>query len=163
MGNKECTKLSDALAYLKELRILNLSFNSLTDNNISKFAFDVNNKIEVLNLKGNTITDTGLNAVKNEFIKLKNLKEINLCDNQFGDKGFKILISIIKHLKKLKLIIIPNCGVTKVGLEYLADALTKETKSDLMQNLESINLVSNPFGDECENILIRIFSNLNNL
>ena len=163
MGNKECTKLSDALAYLKELRILNLSFNSLTDNNISKFAFDVNNKIEVLNLKGNTITDTGLDAVKNELIKLKNLKEINLCDNQFGDKGFKILITIMKHLKKLKLLTIPNCGVTKVGLEYLADVLTKETKTDLMQNLESINLVSNPFGDESENILIKIFSNLNNL
>ena len=75
MGNKECAKLSEGLAYLKELRILNLSFNSLTDNNISKFSFDANSKMEVLNLKGNNITDAGLDLIKKEFIKLKNLKE----------------------------------------------------------------------------------------
>ena len=104
MGNKECTKLSDALAYLKELRILNLSFNSLTDNNISKFAFDVNNKIEVLNLKGNTITDTGLDAVKNEFIKLKDypfLSEIYFVNNKV--KNFDT-IKIMNSLRNLHLI-----------------------------------------------------------
>ena len=163
MGNKECAKLSEGLAYLKELRILNLSFNSLTDNNISKFSFDANTKMEVLNLKGNNITDAGLDLIKKEFIKLKNLKEINLCDNQFGDKGFKILISIIENLKNLKILSIPNCGISKVGLQFLSDCLTKEAKSDLMQNLECINLISNPIGDDCENFLIKIFSNLNQL
>ena len=163
MGNKECAKLSEGLAYLKELRILNLSFNSLTDNNISKFSFDANTKMEVLNLKGNNITDAGLDLIKKEFIKLKNLKEINLCDNQFGDKGFKILISIIENLKNLKILSIPNCGISKVGLQFLSDCLTKEAKSDLMQNLECINLISNPIGDDCENCLIKIFSNLNQL
>ena len=163
MGNKECSKLSEGLAYLKELRILNLSFNTLTDSNISKFSFDAKNKIEVLNLKGNTITDAGLDLIKKEFMKLINLKEINLDDNQFGDKGFKILISIIKNLKNLKLLSIPNCGVTKVGLQFLSDSLTQETKSDFMQNLECINLISNPIGDDCENYLINIFTNLSKL
>ena len=162
MMSKECAKLSEALVYLKQLKILNLSFNSLTDNNIAKFTFDANNKIEVLNLKNNNITDTGLESFKNELIKLKNLKEINLYDNQFGDQGMKILISVIKNLKKLRVLTIPNCGVTKIGIQYLADCLSEES-SDLMQNLESFNLISNPFGDECEKNLIKIFSCLDSL
>jgi len=68
MMNKECSKLSEGLTYLKELKYLNLSFNSLTDSNISKLTFDINNKIEVLNLKSNNITDTGLESFKNELL-----------------------------------------------------------------------------------------------
>ena len=162
MMNKECSKLSDGLTYLKELKILNLSFNSLTDNNISKLTFDANNKIEVLNLKSNNITDTGLDSFKNELLKLKNLKELNLYDNQFGDSGFKTLISIIKTFKNLKVLTIPNCGVTKVGIEFLADCFDEESSS-FLYSLESLNLVSNPFGDESENDLITIFSSLTNL
>ena len=65
MRNKECAKLSDGLAYLKELRILNLSFNFLTDNGVLIFLFDIKNKIEVFNLKGNAITDAGFDSIKN--------------------------------------------------------------------------------------------------
>ena len=162
MGNKECAKLSEGLAYLKELRILNLSFNSLTDNNISKFAFDPKNKIEVLNLKSNNITDTGIDSIKNELLKLKNLKEINLYDNQFGDQGFKTLISVVKTLKNLRVLTIPNCGVTQVGITFFAECFMKEG-SDFMEKLECLNLVSNPFGDECEKNLIKIFKNLKSL
>ena len=43
MGNKECVSLSNGLKQLKELRILNLSFNCLTDDNISKISFTNNN------------------------------------------------------------------------------------------------------------------------
>ena len=162
MMSKECAKLSEALAYLKELRILNLSFNSLTDNNISKFTLDPKNKIEVLNLKSNNITDTGIDSIKNELLKLKNLKEINLYDNQFGDQGFKTLISVVKTLKNLRVLTIPNCGVTQVGITFLAECFMKEG-SDFMEKLECLNLVSNPFGDECEKNLIKIFKNLKSL
>ena len=161
MMSKECTKLSEALTYLKRLKILNLSFNSLTDNNIAKFTFDTNNQIEVLNLKRNNITDTGLNSIKNELLKLKHLREINLYDNQFGDQGLKILITVLKDLYNLRVLSISNCGVTKLGIKYLADC-TKES-SNFLQNLESLNLISNPFGDECEKDLIKIFSSLNSI
>ena len=162
MMSKDCAKLAEALAYLKELRILNLSFNSLTDNNISKFTFDVKNKIEVLNLKSNNITETGMDSFKNELLKLKNLKEINLYDNQFGDQGFKILISVLKTLKNLRVLTIPNCGVTSIGINHFSECFDKEI-SDFMQNLESLNLLSNPFGDECEKNLIKIFKSLKSL
>ena len=161
MMNKECAKLSDAMTFLKELRILNLSFNSLTDSNISKITFDFNNKIEVLNLKSNNISDTGMESFKNELLKLRNLKEINLYDNQFGDTGFKTLISVVKTLKNLRVLTIPNCGISKIGIKYFSECFDKE--SNFMENLECLNLVSNPFGDESENNLIKIFSNLKSL
>ena len=160
--SKEYSKLSEALTYLKELKILNLSFNTLNDDNISKFSFDVKNKIEVLNLKCNNITDTGMDSFKKELIKLKNLKEINLFDNQFGDQGFKILISVLKDLNNLRVLSIPNCGVTQIGISYLADFFKNES-NDFMKSLESLNLISNPFGDECEKNLIKIFRSLNSL
>ena len=168
MMNRECAKLSEAMTYLKELRILNLSFNSLTDNNIAKITFDTNNKIEVLNLKCNNITDTGMESFKNELLKLKNLKELNLYDNQFGDQGMKTLISVLRTLKNLKKLIIPNCGITKIGIEFIADCFTSTTTStpdsnEFMENLECLDLMSNPFGDECEKNLIKIFTNLKSL
>ena len=160
--NKEWSKFSEALTYLKELKILNLSFNSLNDNNISKFTFDSKNKIEVLNLKCNNITETGLELFKNELAKLKNLKEINLFDNQFGDKGLKILISALKNLNNLRVLNIPNCGITQTGISFLADCFKKEN-NDFLKNLECLNLISNPFGDESEKNLIKIFRSLNSL
>ena len=164
MMNRECAKLSEAMVYLKELKILNLSFNSLTDNNIAKITFDANNKIEVLNLKSNNITDTGMETFKNELLKLKNLKEINLYDNQFGDQGMKMLISVLQTLKNLKKLTIPNCGITKVGIEFLADCFENNGGNNtFMENLESLDLMSNPFGDECEKNLIKIFSSLKSL
>ena len=160
--NKEWSKFSEALTYLKELKILNLSFNSLNDNNISKFTFDSKNKIEVLNLKCNNITETGLELFKNELAKLKNLKEINLFDNQFGDQGLKILISALKNLNNLRVLNIPNCGITQTGISFLADCFKKEN-NDFLKNLECLNLISNPFGDESEKNLIKIFKSLNSL
>ena len=160
--NKEWSKFSEALTYLKELKILNLSFNSLNDNNISKFTFDSKNKIEVLNLKCNNITETGLELFKNELAKLKNLKEINLIDNQFGDQGLKILISALKNLNNLRVLNIPNCGITQTGISFLADCFKKEN-NDFLKNLECLNLISNPFGDESEKNLIKIFKSLNSL
>ena len=185
MMNKDCIKLSEGLKYLKELRILNLSFNSLTDSNISKFEFEKNNKIEVLNLKSNNISEVGLGMFKDQLLKLKNLKELNLYDNQFGDAGFKILLSILKNLKNLRILTIPNCGVTQLGIKYFAEYFTK-TKTDEKENnnekkdknknstcndndetflgiLECLDLVTNPFGDECEEDLITILTNLKSL
>ena len=209
MVNKDCAKLSEGLKYLKELKILNLSFNSLTDSNISKINFDKNNKIEVLNLKSNTITDVGIDMFKDELLKLKNLKELNLYDNQFGDGGFKILLSILKTLKNLRILTVPNCGIGQLGIKYFSEYFkntddennnkisTKpetETESNdtantpnkdkkeennkikennnntnnnnngrFLENLECLNLITNPFGDECEENLITILTNLKSL
>ena len=57
---------------------------------------------------------------------------------------------------------IPNCGVTQVGIAFFAECCDKEG-SNFMEKLESLNLVSNPFGDECEKNLIKIFTNLKSL
>ena len=195
MVNKDCAKLSEGLKFLKDLKILNLSYNSLTDSNISKINFDNNNKIEVLNLKSNTITDIGMDMFKDELLKLKNLKELNLYDNQFGDAGFKILLTVLKSLKNIRILTIPNCGIGQLGIKYFADYFTennekkqetvtapsdnnnnnntinKEEKNKInennndgfLENLESLNLVTNPFGDECENDLIKILTSLKSL
>ena len=192
MANKDCSKLSEGLKYLKELKILNLSYNSLTDSNISKIIFEKNNKIEVLNLKSNNITDIGIDMFKEELMKLQNLKELNLYDNQFGDNGFKMLLSILKTLKNLKILTVPNCGIGQLGIAYFAEyfksnndsknttkkedekgdknnenVINREEKNDnnndFLANLECLNLITNPFGDESEENLIKILTNLKSL
>ena len=189
MMNKDCAKLSDGLKHLKELKILNLSYNSLTDSNISKISFEKNNKIEVLNLKSNNITDVGIEMFKEELLKLKNLKELNLYDNQFGDNGFKILLSTLKTLKNLRILTLPNCGIGQLGITYFADyfqnnkgdnnnitktsekeksenkdnIIEKNNNNGFLENLESLNLITNPFGDESEENIIKILTNLKSL
>jgi len=175
MNNRDCAKLSEGLKYLKELKILNLSFNSLTDSNISKIMFDENNKLEVLNLKSNNLSDVGLGSFKNELLKLKNLKELNLYDNQFGDQGFKILLLILKTMKFLKVLTLPNCGITQLGIKDFVECFNKgdspeetstkkdDNNDDFLDKLESLNLTSNPFGDESEENLIKILSSLKSL
>ena len=203
MLNKDCEKLSEGLKFLKELKILNLSFNSLTDNNISKITFENNNKLEILSLKSNNISEHGMEIFKKELIKLNNLKELNLYDNQFGDKGFNILLSSLKKLKFIRILTLPNCGITPIGIKNFAESFNindideqeiskndeNETKKDdeietknncktninrqtnkgsgnkteFLKYLESLNLTSNPFGDECEEDLIKIFTNLKSL
>ena len=137
--------------------------------------FDENNKLEVLNLKSNNISDVGLGSFKNDLLKLKNLKELNLYDNQFGDQGFKILLLILKAFKFLKVLILPNCGITQVGIKDFAECFNKDdspeetstkkedNKNGFFGNLETLNLTSNPFGDESEENLIKILSSLKSL
>ena len=192
MMNKDCIKLAEGLKHLKELKILNLSYNSLTDSNISKLTFEKNNKIEVFNLKSNNITDVGIEMIKDELLKLKNLKELNLYDNQFGDNGFKILLSILKTYKHLRILTIPNCGIGQLGITYFVDyfqnnnddknnknkdgetadkgknenqinKIEENNNDGFLENLESLNLMTNPFGDECEEKIIKIFTNLKSL
>ena len=191
MMNKDCVKLTEGLRHLKSLKILNLSFNSLTDTNISKISFEKGNKIEVLNLKSNNITDIGMDMFKDELLKLTNLKELNLYDNQFGDTGFKTLLSVLKTTKYLRILTIPNCGISQLGIKYFADFFTnnKEVnnskiikeenqngnnieKQDVninnindgfLENLECLNLITNPFGDECEENIIKILTGLKSI
>ena len=192
MMNKDCVKLTEGLRHLKSLKILNLSFNSLTDTNISKISFEKGNKIEVLNLKSNNITDIGMDMFKDELLKLTNLKELNLFDNQFGDEGFKTLLSILKTMKYLRILTIPNCGIGSLGIKYFADCfkdnkdsnysktiksespdpttnsiikdnyeiINNDSNAGFLKNLECLNLITNPFGDESEENIIKILTNL---
>ena len=162
MGNKECVSLSNGLKQLKELRILNLSFNCLTDNNISKISFpNNNNKIEVLNLKSNSATEISMEIFKDELIKLKNLKELNFLDNQFGDQGLNHLLQVFNTVNDLRILIISNCNISNVGIEFFANFLKKNNK--YLQKLEILNLISNPINDECLSSFIYIIKNLPSL
>jgi Ran GTPase-activating protein (RanGAP) involved in mRNA processing and transport len=155
MGNKECVSLSNGLKQLKELRILNLSFNCLTDNNISKISFtNNNNKIEVLNLKSNSATEISMEIFKDELIKLKNLKELNFLDNQFGDQGLNHLLQVFNTVNDLRILIISNCNISNLGIEYFTNFLRKN--NNYLNKLEVLNLISNPINDECLSSFIYI-------
>ena len=161
MGNKDCLALSNGLKFLKELKILNLSFNCLTDSNISKISFNSNNKIEVLNLKSNNATELSIEIFKDELIKLKNLKELNMLDNQFGDQGLSHLLQVFIIVNDLRVLIISNCNITNKGINSFAEFLKKENKC--LNNLEILNLISNPFNDDSLFDIIYIIQNLPNL
>lgn len=161
MGNKDCVCLSNGLKFLKELRILNLSFNCLTDNNISKISFTSNNKIEVLNLKSNSATEVCMETFKEELVKLKNLKELNFLDNQFGDIGLTHLLQVFNTVTDLRILIISNCNITNVGILNFATNFKKNDK--FLNKLEILNLISNPISDESLPNFIYIIKNLPSL
>ena len=161
MSNKECASLSNGLKFLKELKILNLSFNSLTDNNISKLTFNIYNKIEALNLKSNSITEQSLEVFKDELSKLKNLKEFNILDNQFGDQGFYHLLQSFVWLTELRVLIIANCNISNNGINKFYDMM--KLNQNFLKKLEIINLTSNVMSDKCLPTFINIIKNLPNL
>ena len=47
-----------------------------------------------MNLKSNSATEISMEIFKDELIKLKNLKELNMLDNQFGDQGLNLLLQV---------------------------------------------------------------------
>ena len=161
MGNQDCFALSNGLKYLKELKNLNLAFNSLTDSNISKLYFTNNTKIEYLNLKSNSATELCMEHFRDELIKLKNLKELILLDNQFGDQGFKYLLQVFVDVKNIKILNLSNCNINNVGINYFSEFL--KNSNNYMKKLEVLNFISNPFGDDCLNNLIYIIKNLPSL
>ena len=145
MGNKDCIALSNGLKFLKELKILNLSFNCLTDSNLTKISFNSNNKIEVLNLKSNNATELSMEIFKDELMKLKNLKELNMLDNQFGDQGLSHLLQVFNVVNDLRILNISNCNISNKGINTFAEFLKKE--KNFLNNLEILNLISNPLYD----------------
>ena len=161
MGNKDCAALSSGLKLLKNLKILNLSFNCLTDSNISKITFNTNNKIEVLNLKSNSATDISMEIFKDELIKLKNLKELNMLDNQFGDQGLNHLLQVFDIVNDLRILIISNCNITNKGIKTFVEYFKKNEK--YLNKLEILNLVSNPINDDCLSSLIFIIKRMASL
>ena len=158
MSNKDCQSLSNGLKFLKELKILNLSFNCLTDSNISKISFNYHNKIEVLNLKSNSATEISMEIFKDELIKLKNLKELNMLDNQFGDLGLNHLLQVFNEVKDLRILIISNCNITNKGMITFVDFF--KNNKNFLNKLEILNLVSNPINDGCLPNFIYIIKNL---
>ena len=161
MGNKDCASLSNGLKFLKELKILNLSFNCLTDSNISKISFNIHNKIEVLNLKSNSATEISMEIFKDELIKLKNLKELNMLDNQFGDQGLNHLLQVFNVVVDIRILYISNCNITNKGIIYFEEFFKKN--NNYLNKLEILNLISNPINDEILPNLIFIINNLKNL
>ena len=161
MSNKDCVSLSTGLKYLKELKILNLTFYCLNDNNISKLRFESYNKIEVLNLKSNYISEQSLELFKDEISKLKNLKEFNILDNNFGDQGFIHLINAFISLKELRILIVANCNISNKGLKKMYEIMA--LNDNYLEKLEIFNLSGNSINDECLTYLIFIIKKLNSL
>ena len=149
---------NNGLKKLKELKILNLSFNYLTDNNISIISFtNNNNKIEVLNLKLNQATEINIEIFKNELIKLNNLKELNFLDNQFCDQGLNQLLQVFNTVKYLYILIISNFNISILGIVDFANFL-KNRK--IFAKIGSFELISNPINEECLSSFIYIIKNL---
>ena len=146
MSNKDCTSLSNGLKFLKDLRVLNLSFNSLNDNNILKISFNAYNKLESLNFKCNNITEQSLETFKDELIKLKNLKEFIILDNQINDQGFEHLLTAFISLPEIRILNVANCNISNNGIKKLYELIN--TNETLLKKLEKINLSGNAINDE---------------
>ena len=159
ISNKDCISLSVGLKCLKELKILNLIFSCLNDENLTKLNFDLNNNIEVLNLKSNFITEKSLEIFKDEISKLKNLKEFNILDNNIGDQGFNYLLNAFISLKELRILIFANCNISNIGLQKMYEIM--KLNDNYLEKLEILNFSGNLINDESISHILDIIKKLN--
>ena len=115
--------MADVANHLKNLKIINLSGNDITDDGLkalagaTKYLKNLEN-IELNNCKN--ITDVGLKALVDAG-QLRNLSWLYLNDNQITDEGLKMLIHA-DHLRNLKHISLNNNLITNVGMRAVAVA-----------------------------------------
>ena len=64
-------------------------------------------------------------------------------------------------MNDLRILIISNCNISNLGIEFFANFLKKNNK--YLQKLEILNLISNPINDECLSSFIYIIKNLPSL
>jgi Leucine-rich repeat (LRR) protein len=98
-------------------------------------------QLEILNLKGNGITERG--AVKIlKSIQVRNIKKINLSDNQLGERSIALIIRLITtYGNKITEIGLENTGLKNVYVAEIAEALTES------RNIRTLNMSRNKLSD----------------
>jgi hypothetical protein len=93
------------------LRFLDLSRNSLTDDDIALLIdalVDDNQRLETLHLDQNVITDRGARIIADALPSLEGLKTLALPDNPFGVHGATLILAAIEENFTLETCIIPS-------------------------------------------------------
>lgn len=127
------------MTYVQHIRIIDLSYNKITDKGISILSklLDFAPNIQKLNLKGNQICDKGCESLTQALIKSKaNLTYFNLNTNIFGNLG---IMSINELLFKTPSLLYLNLGCNRYdwdGIIAITSALKTTNNTLLVLNLD---------------------------
>ena len=150
--------ISKGLKNLNNLKVLNLSYNSLEDENISYLKIPCK-QLEAFILKGNTICDNGVKDLCIELKELHNLKIIDLYDNSISDDGLIYICDILEEIPKLENIDFWNCNISNKGIKYLSEKIINGSGS----KINKINFRGNILDEDCLNDLINAIKKLTKL
>ncbi|XP_043928152.1 NACHT, LRR and PYD domains-containing protein 3-like isoform X2 [Protopterus annectens] len=106
-----CEQLCSVLCNNKSLLELDLSGNRLDDSGIKSLCIglkDPNCRIQKLNLYGTDITDISCKYIASALVENLSLKELNLCNNKFGNTGMKYLADALDN---------PRCNIQNLKLQ----------------------------------------------
>ena len=150
--------ISKGLKNLNNLKVLNLSYNSLEDENISYLKIPCK-KLEAFILKGNSICDNGVKDLCNELKELHNLKIIDLYDNSISDNGLIYICNILNEIPKLENIDFWNCNISNQGIKYFSEKII----NGFGRKINKINFRGNLLGEDCLYDLINAIKKLTKL
>ena len=111
-GFKAFNEHIHALALLK---VLDLSYNALSDCDVCQVQFGVLRQLQFIILKENNITYKGAEHLSNELQDCKHLRCIDLYSNNIGDKGLSALCDVFKCLKYIEELNFWECKITSEG------------------------------------------------
>ena len=133
---------------------INLACNSLTNASTRLFGNpEFLQNLTELNLSSNRISDAGCAEISRS-PELRNLVLLDLLDNPIGDAGARALAQ--GHLKKLKSLRFGGSSVTYPrhdDLRLTDEGVGAIAKSRVLENLESLKIISHTIGDHAAEAL----------
>ncbi|XP_033080417.1 NACHT, LRR and PYD domains-containing protein 13 [Trachypithecus francoisi] len=141
LGAPSCRYLSDALLQNRSLAHLNLSKNRLGDEGV-KFLCEALGRpdcnLQSLNLSGCSCTREGCRELANALRHNRNVKILDLGQNDLQDDGVKLLCEALKPAHRaLHTLGLAKCNVTTACCQHLSSVLSSS------KSLVSLNLLGN--------------------
>uniref|UniRef100_UPI00358F8AEF NACHT, LRR and PYD domains-containing protein 3-like isoform X2 n=1 Tax=Myxine glutinosa TaxID=7769 RepID=UPI00358F8AEF len=130
------------LSNINNLEVLNLSRNPIGDEGLEGLMEGLKSKtkLRILWLMVCSLS-TKSGSILRELNNIINLEELHLSSNPIGDEGLEVLMGVLKSQPKLQILWLRGCNLsTKSG------PILRELKN--INNLEFLDLSSNPIGDE---------------
>ena len=128
----DCIAIAYFAKHLGKPTLLDLSFNSITDQGVSHLCDalkHVNSNLAQLNLNQNSITDQGVLHLCDALKHVNcNLTQLNLIYNSITDQGVSHLCDALKHV---------NCNLTQLNLSL--NRITDQGVSHLCDALKHVN------------------------
>lgn len=157
-GNEICDKglneFNKCLPNLANtLESLNLGFNAISDDLLTKISFHLLPNLKYLFLKENNINSEGAKYLAQQFKYCKKLIVLDLYDNLFGDEGIIEISKEIHELVYLRKIDLFHCSIKNKGIKVFLNSIMC-----LSKHLNWINLKQNEFGkdEEIVNQIIQV-------
>ncbi|XP_072139585.1 nucleotide-binding oligomerization domain-containing protein 1 isoform X2 [Mobula birostris] len=120
----DCSAIANVLRHRKKMIGLELDNNNINDYGVKELV-PCFNKLTVVRLSVNMVTDDGAKVLAEELIKYKIIKYLGLYRNQITDVGAEYIAKIIEECPSLHTLKIGLNKLTSVGGKLLAQAIQK--------------------------------------